>query len=282
MAATFISVLENKTGMKTRFVPHTCSKHGRYMAIAAVDFDGNPIFSSCPECRRIREIALDEQAHIEAGNRIVTQEATDRESQVKARLLKAGLPLEYTDCSFSNFRLFGDQGMLDVVNAFRMICNSTILNLTVMGQTGRGKTHLAAATLRHIAANDPEQKISMRYIRESKMLRSMKASFSSKTYSGPSEQEIIDELSAVDVLVVDEIGKAKTSDYNAQALEEIMDARYQKRRTIILGNVNATDFVNHFSDGTLSRLSWKSGKKAFPDGEDYRRRLEELEGGITG
>jgi len=275
------TVLEHKLGIKTRFVVRTCEKHGKYRSLVGYNITGQPLYSECTECRRERDIAKDEQARIESGRIALDQANVDKEALVKARLLRAGIPQEYTGCSFSNFRIYGTeqqmQDLYDVVNTFRWICNSTIMNLSVMGQTGRGKTHLAAATLRYVLEKDPEQKLSVRYIRESRLLRACKASFSSKTYTGPSEQEIIDDLSAVDVLVIDEIGKAKTSEYNAQALEEIMDARYQKRRTIILGNLVESDFKSHFSDGTLSRLSWKSGKKAFPDGEDYRRRLE-LEG----
>ncbi|MPM13395.1 hypothetical protein SDC9_59752 [bioreactor metagenome] len=275
------TVLEQVTGIKTRLVPEVCPKHGRYTAIVGVGIDEKLIVGKCPKCRLEEEEALEQKLRQEAGQFLkpTTAEETEqmREAKLVARIMKAGIPEEHYKSSFSNYKTFGDQLVLDVVNAFRRVCNSETMNLTVIGATGQGKSHLAAAALRQIAANDPEQKTIIRYVRESKMLRAMKASFSSKTYNGPSEQEIIDELSAADVLVIDEIGKASCTAYNAQALEEIMDARYQKRRTIILGNVTADDLVNHFTDGTRSRLTWKAEKLELNTGMDYRRRLE-LEG----
>lgn len=275
------TVLEQVTGIKTRFVSVTCYKHGPYTAIVGVGTDEKPHFSKCPACQLEAEEAWERQLRQEAGTAVqpvsAEDEAQQREARLVARIAKAGFQEEHYTSTFSNYKTFGDQLVLNVVNAFRRVCNSETMNLTVIGPTGQGKTHLAAAALRQIISNDAEQKISIRYVRESKMLRAMKASFSNKTYNGPSEQEIIDDLSTADVLVIDEIGKVAHSAYNAQALEEIMDARYQKRRTIILGNVTAEDLINHFTDGTRSRLTWKSEKLELNTGMDYRRRLE-LEG----
>ena len=275
------TVLEQVTGIKTRFVSVTCHKHGPYTAIVGVGTDEKPHFSKCPACQLEAEEAWERQLRQEAGTAVqpvsAEDEAQQREARLVARIAKAGFQEEHYTSTFSNYKTFGDQLVLNVVNAFRRVCNSETMNLTVIGPTGQGKTHLAAAALRQIISNDAEQKISIRYVRESKMLRAMKASFSNKTYNGPSEQEIIDDLSTADVLVIDEIGKVAHSAYNAQALEEIMDARYQKRRTIILGNVTAEGLINHFTDGTRSRLTWKSEKLELNTGMDYRRRLE-LEG----
>lgn len=276
------TVLEQVTGIKTRFVSVTCHKHGPYTAIVGVGTDEKPHFSKCPACQLEAEEAWEKQLRQEDGTAVQHASAEDaeqqKESKLVARIAKAGFLEEHYRSTFSNYKTFGDQLVLGVVNAFRRVCNSDTMNLTVIGPTGQGKTHLAAAALRQIISNDADQKISIRYVRESKMLRAMKASFSNKTsYNGPSEQDIIDDLSTADVLVIDEIGKVAHTAYNAQALEEIMDARYQKRRTIILGNVTAEDLINHFTDGTRSRLTWKAEKLELNTGIDYRRRLE-LEG----
>ena len=271
------TVLEQVTGLHTRFVSVECPKHGRYMAAVGVGIDEKLIVGKCPTCLEEERKVFEEQARTEYQDYLAQKAKQEREAALRNKLLEAGLPEEYLKCSFSNFNSFGRQDVYDVIQAFRQVCDNSTCNLTVIGPTGQGKTHLAAATLRHIAMNDPQGKTSLCYIRESKMLRMMKAGFSNKNYTGPSEQEIIDKLSSVDVLVIDEIGKSLESQYNAQALEEIMDARYQKRRTIILGNVDADDLVKHFTDGTRSRLTWKAEKKELNIGEDYRRRLE-LEG----
>lgn len=263
-----LTTIEEITKSSVQVVMATCPIHGPYKAFSCTLLSGTPYLGRCPKCM------IDEQKKFEDEARAEYAQGGEHARTIMQRLLDAGVPDEDLHCTFASYDAMGDKGVQGVVNAFRRVANEDVLNLTVIGQTGRGKTHLAVATLNQIAYNDPDGKISMRYIRESRMLRDMKASFSDPSLK--SEQQIIDELSRVDVLIVDEIGKASTSAYNATALEEIMDARYQKRRTIIIGNVTEAELKAHLTDGTISRLSQsqKSEKRILVTATDYRRRMQ--------
>jgi len=264
-----MTTVGNIVQSSVRMVRTECPIHGPYTAMQCIRLDGKPYTGRCPKCMLEEEQRENEKAKQEF---LAEQGQEISPNDPILRLQQAGVPEKYLQCNFASFDTMGDQDVLGVVNAFRKLCNTDVYNITCIGQTGRGKTHLAVAAMHQIAYNDPEGKISMRYIRESRMLRDMKASFSNPELK--SEQQIIDELSKVDVLVIDEIGKAPTSAYNASALEEIMDARYMSKRTIILGNVTEQELKDHLTDGTISRLSQyqRSDKRLLATFQDYRRR----------
>ena len=71
--------------------------------------------------------------------------------------------------------------------------------------------------------------VSIHYTTETQLLRALKTTFSRK--DGPTEQDIINRMSKVDVLVLEEVGMAKDSEYNLTALQEIIDARHRSKRT---------------------------------------------------
>lgn len=266
-----MTTVGNIVQSSVRMVRAECPIHGPYTAMQCILLDGKPYAGRCPKCMLEEERRENEKAkQAYEAEQAQVQEINANEPIL--RLQQAGVSEEDLHCTFASFDTMGDQDVLGVVNAFRNLCNTDVYNITCIGQTGRGKTHLAVAAMHQIAYNDPEGKISMRYIRESRMLRDMKASFSNPELK--SEQQIIDELSKVDVLVIDEIGKAPTSAYNASALEEIMDARYMSKRTIILGNVSEQELKDHLTDGTISRLSQyqRSDKRLLATVQDYRRR----------
>ncbi len=260
--------LANLTKSSVRIVRAECAIHGPYTTLSYIEPNGNLYTGACPQCNLEKQLRLEEEAHKDA----VSRKESDDTKAVEKRLIDAGVQEDDLHCTFASYDTGDDPSVQDVVNGYMHVCDSDTLNLTVIGKTGRGKTHLAIATMRKIAENDTEGKITMRYIRESRMLRDMKASFSNPALK--SEQQIIDELSAVDVLVIDEIGKASTTAYNAVALEEILAARHTRRRTIIIGNVTEDELKDHLTDGSISRLSHKAEKKLLNTFADYRRRKQ--------
>jgi DNA replication protein DnaC len=92
------------------------------------------------------------------------------------------------------------------------------------GPVGTGKTHLLAATLRHLTL---ERGIRTAYVEISLLYSQIRRGFQ----SGKSGGEIIGPLSQVDVLAIDELGKGRGSAFELETLDELIARRYNGGRT---------------------------------------------------
>lgn len=254
-----------------------CKIHGRTL-IPTWTFEGqtypDPSTAECPKCREERYRREDE----ERAARYAEVQKESRESGVAKtiaqRIEAADIPEERRSCSFGSFDPDRDtdpayrQSAHRALTLFEEFANGDWLNLVVIGKTGVGKTHLAVAAMRAAMERDWQQRRTFRWVKESRILREAKAMFGRK--DGPTEQDVIDRYSAYDMLVIDEIGKVRSSDYTYQTIEDIIDARAEKRQTVILGNVTPDELKAHFTDGALSRLSFRGKTHAFV-GTDARK-----------
>lgn len=265
MEAKNVINLEEISSMK--FKSLHCKKHGPYKGFVTC-YDGLRIEAACPKCKAEAE----EEEKKTPGGKIL-KEIIDEMAVM--RLYDAEVDRAYFDCTFESYITDGNPKVESVVRAFRAVAEDRIKNLTCIGATGVGKTHLAVAALRLVAENESERTGSVLkgkkilYIRESALMRRLKANFSD-SYQ-PTEAQVMGIISQVDLLVIDEVGKAMKSDYNSQALEEIIDRRYTHKRTILLSNLSERDLASHLSDGTKSRLSVNAAKMVLARDQDWRR-----------
>lgn len=254
-----------------------CEVHGRVM-IPTWTFEGatypDPATAECPRCREERYRREDEERAARYAEAKRDAESGGGAKTVAQRVESAGVPEERRSCSFASFDPDRDDDTAYRESAHRALAlfeefsRGDWLNLVVIGKTGVGKTHLAVAAMRAAMERDWRQVRTFRWVKESRILREVKSTFGRK--DGPTEQDVIDRYSAYDVLVIDEIGKVRSSDYTYQVIEDIIDARAEKRQTVILGNVTPDELKAHFTDGALSRLSFRGKTHAFV-GTDARK-----------
>jgi DNA replication protein DnaC len=94
------------------------------------------------------------------------------------------------------------------------------------GPVGTGKTHLLAATLKHLAL---EQGVRVAYVEISLLYSQIRRGFQ----EGKSGGEIITPLSQVDVLAIDELGKGRGSQFELETLDELIARRYNGGRVTL-------------------------------------------------
>jgi len=122
-------------------------------------------------------------------------------------------------------------------------------NLFLTGNNGTGKTHLAMCLAKDGAV----------YRRISDIFREIRLDFDN-------EDSILDYYGKIRLLVVDEIGRQKFSDFETNSFFEIIDRRWNNvLPTTIITNLSAVEFAEKYSTAILDRLrpvvvnfSWES------------------------
>ena len=168
-----------------------------------------------------------------------------------------GIPIKYQPVNFGDFR--GNDEMVKKVKEYLL----TTSDMIFMGKTGSGKTHLAISCLKEIHTERA------RFITAPELLLEIRASFNGGQKG--TEQEIIERYCSCPVLVLDDLGAEKSSDYSITTLYLIIDRRMRNcKRTIITTNLTLEEIEKNLDARIASRLAgMKIIKINMPD---YRKK----------
>ncbi len=158
----------------------------------------------------------------------------------RARLFRgAHLPGRYAQADLGSFgqgtTALGDSekfqsllGVSEWLGRFRP--GETNSGLILHGPVGRGKTHLLIGIMRALVI---EHGVPVRFVEFTRLLATLRAGFS----EGRSGSELMDELVAVPVLGIDELGKGRLTDWELTVIDELISRRYNAMATT-LGTTN--------------------------------------------
>ncbi len=134
--------------------------------------------------------------------------------------------------------------------------------LFVSAPRGVGKTHLAAAIVRQAILNLSPRRLraeGMRaelfplFVDSLELLLELRDSFGNDQIT---ERSIIDRYSGAPLLVLDDLGAEKSSEWSIQTLYTIIDRRYRnKLPTIITSNLNLDQVAARLDDRIASRIA---------------------------
>lgn len=124
--------------------------------------------------------------------------------------------------------------------------NRIFHNLFLIGEAGVGKTHLATATL-----NEHYRQGSKRY-RITELLRHFRIKRDAEA-----EQKLIDEFVDCPILVIEDFGVQKSTDWSIQIWWEILDRRIEAGRNglIVTSNTGRSKLAESMGDKITSRMS---------------------------
>lgn len=178
-----------------------------------------------------------------------------RQAQEKSAMLVkkaiAGIKDRYLQANIQNYIVNNpkQQEIVDIVTNYDFE-----KDLLFLGNTGTGKTHMAAALIEMAIYNG----LSSNYIKFYK-LTDLKINFP-RDYGKTVNAEF---------LVIDEYGRSE-SDFKSDLLFEIIDARYDNLLpTVIISNLTTTEFKKKISDAIYSRLKENCVAKEYT-WQDYR------------
>lgn len=135
----------------------------------------------------------------------------------------------------------------DVRNAVeRWLASPPGTNLLFVGRKGRGKTFAAWAVLHHLYMHGTG--VLARSMIE--LLDEIKAGFKS-----PEPSTIMQRVCTVDVFLLDDLGAQSDTQFAAERITALMDARWRdKRATIITTNLSYEDVVDRIDERIADRV----------------------------
>jgi DNA replication protein DnaC len=203
-----------------------------------------------------------------------------RTEKRQAKLFAAArIPCRYERCSFANYQpVLGNGTQLQAFNyAFKLVNEYPAVDrgLLFMGPVGTGKTHLSTAILRGLV----EKGIPCLFYEFGALLKEIQNSYN--PVSQTSELKVLAPVYETEVLVLDELGATKPTDWVRDTMMQIINTRYNDRRLTIF-TTNYVDERGQPSEETLedrigvrlrSRL-YEMCRTIIINGDDYRRRFD--------
>lgn len=142
--------------------------------------------------------------------------------------------------------------------------------IVMTGTPGTGKTHLAAAIASQVATTTSMTAV---YRTVSSMLQFIKGSYGDKAEY--TEAQAFASLVDPDLLILDEVGATKPSEYELATLFNVINGRYEDQRpTIVISNLDAARLGEVLGDRSVDRLREGRGIGLVFDGESQRLRKE--------
>lgn len=228
----------------------TCTKHGNYeRRTRKMDSVGRIMsHSPCPGCTHDR-IAELRKLHGES-------EARQRKIKTESLMALLAIPDRFRAASFENYRPDNSDAerCLKVCQAYAQRWPERLKQgggLVMCGKPGTGKNHLAFAIARHVIC---EHQSSARFTSAIRIARNFKSTWSKSAEK--SESDVIDEYTAPELLIIDEIGVQFGSDAEKMILFEVINNRYEDMKpTILISNLPQDELSAFIGERVIDRMN---------------------------
>jgi len=183
---------------------------------------------------------------IHEGQKVVNNDGLDFEScplfgrfMFQKKWASVNIPKRFRDVSFENF-IVSEKNQ----KAFEKIQKNIDKSLLISGTVGTGKTHLAISVLRELV----KQK-DVRFISVPRLLYEIRKGFESNG------SNLFDEIVNTEVLVLDDLGAEKPSQWVEEQLFILINTRYENElQTIITTNCTLEQLTERLGERIVSRL----------------------------
>lgn len=190
----------------------------------------------------------------------------DEELRLKKLVEESGLPPRLLDCRFDNFeQVKGTGTVVRRCKAFAEKFGTFDKSVLLCGPQGSGKTHLAAAIANVVLSRG----FSVRFARASDIPYEIQKSFDNPNMS---ESDVVEPLRRCSLLVLDDIGADKMTDYDRGVIQSLVDYRINYcRPTVYTTNLTEDDMNRVLDTRTVDRI-YGSSVVLICNAPSYRRR----------
>ena len=192
-------------------------------------------------------------------------------------LEKARLPMRYAACHFYNYKPANpsQERAFGYASRLTMEYPAVERGLLLMGTVGVGKTHLAVSILKGLT----ERGFTCLFYEFGSLLKEIQDSYNANTKT--SELGVLSPVLSSEILVLDEVGASKPTDWVRDTMAHIINTRYNDRKLTIF-TTNYTDDRRSEREETLEdRIGARLRSRVYEmcktvniSGEDYRRNFD--------
>lgn len=202
-----------------------------------------------------------QQEHCESCSKVVAEER-EREQAIQERKTKVARLIETSGMRgimrSMTFDLFNQQRRGKIYEVAKQYAEDftpqTDTGLIFFGKAGTGKTHLAVAIARYIIE---QKQIAARVARTVELLADIRQTFNEHDgYRAENEMELIRKFTSVSLLILDDLGAEKVSDWVCEVLYRVIDERWLEQRPIIVTtNFNLKELEERLGERVISRIA---------------------------
>ena len=160
------------------------------------------------------------------------------QTRLERALAAAQIPLRYQVCAFTNFELYPPRGgprneslwkAFGVVQQY--LADYPLVDgkgMLLTGDTGVGKTHLAVALLKGLIEKGAETL----FLDYQELLKRIQSSYNPRALTA--EREVIRPVLETEVVVIDDLGANRISDWVEDTIHYMLNHRYNEKKTTLL------------------------------------------------
>jgi len=219
------------------------------------------------------------------GSRAARPCACQLERRAARAIARTRIPKRYEHCSLDEYDTNFSMATRSIrqahlsarkfVESYPLETHGTGLLLT--GSIGTGKTHLAVGILQSLVN---ERGATGLFVDYRELLKQVQNSYNRQVQA--TELEILKPVFEAEVLVLDELGASKPTDWVWDTVAHILNTRYNDRRTTIIttnySNAGPLGSLQELGSGSAAQARAASREETLGDriGERMRSRLQEM------